>query len=212
MVRNRGQPPEHQLAVIGSAGKMSHSCSEKGVTCAGSWNALDSTSWCSGLLVLPVGISCCPACPGVTPVLDLSQAQSNMAALRSPWTLPAMLLAVGVIELLEDLPRLACGDDVVLGPTAGVVHIDHGHSPCRYLALIVLDGPLSATARANHDLVTDTAVVDRDLGFIPAVQEGLAGGGSHRPNALVTGGRRRGKAGAAAVIMPVCGKDKSDSR
>ena len=58
----------------------------------------------------------------------------------------------------------------------------------------------------------DTAVVDRDLGFIAAGQEGLAGGGSRRPNTLVTGGRRRGKAGAAAVIMPVCGKDKSGSR
>ena len=57
-----------------------------------------------------------------------------------------------------------------------------------------------------------TAVVDRDLGFIAAGQEGLAGGGSRRPNTLVTGGRRRGKAGAAAVIMPVCGKDKSGSR
>ena len=58
----------------------------------------------------------------------------------------------------------------------------------------------------------DTAVVDRDLGFIAAGQEGLAGGGSRRPSTLVTGGRRRRKTGAAAVIMPVCGKDKSGSR
>jgi len=54
--------------------------------------------------------------------------------------------------------------------------------------------------RPSKSSTSFTAVVDRYLGFIPAGQQDLAGGGSRRPNALVMGGRRRGKAGAAAVI------------
>jgi hypothetical protein len=78
-------------------------------------------------------------------MLDLAEAQSNVAAPGSPRTLADMLLDVGVIVLLEDLPRLACGHDEVFGLADGVVHIDHGHSPRRHLAPIVVDGPLSAT-------------------------------------------------------------------
>jgi hypothetical protein len=60
---------------------------------------------------------------------------------------------------------------------------------------------------------TSTAVVDRDLGRVAAGQAVYRGAASRGLNALATDGRTRGKADAAAVIMPVCGtKQKNGSR
>lgn len=78
-----------------------------------------------------------------------------------------MLFQVGAVVLLEDLPRLSCGHDVVLGLASGVVHINQGHSPSRHLALIVTHRPLSATARADPDLATEDHQYDlRVPGFV----------------------------------------------
>jgi hypothetical protein len=55
-----------------------------------------------------------------------------------------------------------------------------------------------------------TAVVDRDPDCVAAGHSAFPGGASRWPYALVTDGRTCGKAGAAAVIMPVCGTDKSN--
>ena len=66
----------------------------------------------------------------------------------------------------------------------------------------------------QKDYSNVTAVVDRDLGCVAAVHSRRCVASAPRwPGTLVTDGRRSGKAGAAAVIMPVCGTEQShDSR
>jgi hypothetical protein len=54
-----------------------------------------------------------------------------------------------------------------------------------------------------------TAVVDRDLGYVAAGHGCRRAGASGWPDKLVSQAWNRGKVGAAAVIMPVCGTDQS---
>ena len=73
----------------------------------------------------------------------------------------------------------------------------------------VLPGNVNDLAAARESVLADTAVVDRDLGYVAAGHDCRRAGASGWPDKLVTQAWKRGKVSAAAVIMPVCGTDQS---